>query len=135
MAGDLNAIQEFDRTLPAENGLKDAYLDTGGVEGAEEGMTWGQMARRAERERFGLSRMDKVLFCGEGLRCVGFGRFGMDVVVEGEAVGRQLMEMAGLERPWVTDHLGVKADFEVTVEGRGEGVVKDGETKGEGSES
>ncbi|KAL2261890.1 hypothetical protein VTK26DRAFT_3046 [Humicola hyalothermophila] len=124
LAGDLNAVQDFDRTLPEENGLRDAYLECGGVEGTEEGMTWGQMAHRDQRERFGLSRMDKVLFCGEGLEVVGFERFGMDVLVDGgEAIERQLVMMTGLERPWVTDHLGVKADFRLAVpqEGGGEG--------------
>ena len=33
VAGDMNAIEPFDRTLPAENGLKDAYLELGGIEG------------------------------------------------------------------------------------------------------
>jgi tyrosyl-DNA phosphodiesterase 2 len=134
LAGDLNAIEEFDKTLPSECGLKDAYLESGGVEGDEGGMTWGQMAWRGERRRWGLSRMDKVLFCG-GVRLVGFERFGMDVVVEEEEAARELVEGRGLEKAWVTDHLGVKAEFVVEVgEGDGrEGVdgMKEGSTREE----
>jgi len=61
--GDMNAIQDFDRTLPAENGLNNAYLVTGEVEGAEEGMMRRQMAKSPQREEFWLSRMGKILFC------------------------------------------------------------------------
>jgi tyrosyl-DNA phosphodiesterase 2 len=67
--------------------------------------------------------MDKILFCssggGGGLRLLGFARFGMDVVMEGseEECGK-LMEGEGLEKPWVTDHLGVRADFVVGEETR-----------------
>ncbi|KAK4101446.1 hypothetical protein N658DRAFT_558936 [Parathielavia hyrcaniae] len=115
LAGDLNAIEAFDRTLPAECGLRDAYLESGGAEGDEGGMTWGQMAGTGERSRFGLSRMDKVLFCGR-IRLVGFERFGMDVVVEDEVAGRELVEECDLEKAWVTDHLGVKAEFVVEMD-------------------
>ncbi|GAB1313303.1 hypothetical protein MFIFM68171_03513 [Madurella fahalii] len=112
LAGDLNAIEPFDQTLHAENGLKDAYLETGGQEGAESGMTWGQMAGHSQRERFGLSRMDKILFCG-GLAVSGFGTFGMDVEVESEADREELIRSRHLEKGWVTDHLGVKGDFRI----------------------
>ncbi len=64
VAGDLNAIQDFDRTLHAENNLKDAYLELGGQEDTEEGYTWGQQVRPGLRERYGCTRMDKVLYCG-----------------------------------------------------------------------
>ena len=40
LGGDLNAIEEFDKGLHGECGLKDAYLEGGGVEGEESGMTW-----------------------------------------------------------------------------------------------
>lgn len=40
LGGDLNAIEEFDKGLPGECGLKDAFLEAGGVEGEEGGMTW-----------------------------------------------------------------------------------------------
>lgn len=36
-AGDMNANKPLDRTLPQENGFKDAYLELGGKEDAEEG--------------------------------------------------------------------------------------------------
>lgn len=116
LGGDLNAIEPFDAALPAQHGLKDAYLESGGVEGAEEGMTWGQMAGKRERDRFGLCRMDKILFCG-GVKLEGFGRFGMDVLMEGtEEEKKELMEHFEMEKPWVTDHLGVRAEFRVEVD-------------------
>lgn len=40
LGGDLNAIEPFDKTLPGECGLKDAFLENGGKEGDEGGMTW-----------------------------------------------------------------------------------------------
>ncbi|KAK3314953.1 hypothetical protein B0H66DRAFT_583707 [Apodospora peruviana] len=78
LGGDLNAIQPFDKTLHLDNNLKDAYLESGGEEDAESGMTWGQMASTWQRGKFGLTRMDKMLYCG-GLELIGFERFGMDV--------------------------------------------------------
>ncbi|KAK4122631.1 hypothetical protein N657DRAFT_681630 [Parathielavia appendiculata] len=54
-------------------------------------------------------------------------RFGMDVVVEEEEeeeADRESMEEWDLEKPWVTDHLGFKAEFVVEV---GEAV---GESRG-----
>ncbi|KXX80789.1 5'-tyrosyl-DNA phosphodiesterase [Madurella mycetomatis] len=116
LAGDLNAIEPFDRTLHVENNLKDAYLQTGGQEDAESGMTWGQMAEASERERFGLSRMDKVLFCG-GLAVSDFGTFGMGVQVESEADREELVRTRQLEEGWATDHLGVKGDFRIELLG------------------
>ncbi|KAI8957123.1 Endonuclease/exonuclease/phosphatase [Daldinia sp. FL1419] len=110
-AGDFNAIQPFDRTLHADNGLKDAYLELGGQEDSDEGYTWGQQAATAMRERFGCSRMDKVYFTG-GLKLLSFERFGGDVEVS-DKVERKQIEELGFEKPWVTDHLGVVAEFEV----------------------
>lgn len=63
LAGDLNAIELFDKTLHTDNDLKDACLDYAGVDGQERYMTWGQMASTRERKRFGLSRMDKIIYC------------------------------------------------------------------------
>lgn len=114
LAGDLNAIQPFDQTLHFDNDLDDAYLESGGQEGAESGMTWGQMASIFQRQRFGLTRMDKVLYCG-GLELISFGTFGKDVEVEGEADRRSLTASGHLEKGWVTDHLGVKAEFRTTL--------------------
>lgn len=110
LAGDLNAIQPFDRTLHAENGLRDAYLELGGGEDSDEGYTWGYQVPQAERDRFGCSRMDKILFAG-ALRPVAFERIGVGVKVAEEH--RQRMRDAGAEE-WVTDHYGVIGDFELT---------------------
>ncbi|KAF3059745.1 hypothetical protein GL218_04427 [Daldinia childiae] len=110
-AGDFNAIQPFDRTLHADNGLKDAYLELGGSEDSDVGYTWGQQAATTIRERFGCSRMDKVYFTG-GLKVHGFERFGADVQVSGARERREIKKL-GFEKPWVTDHLGVVAEFEV----------------------
>ncbi|KAK0705228.1 Endonuclease/exonuclease/phosphatase [Lasiosphaeris hirsuta] len=113
LGGDLNAIEDFDKTLHIDNGLKDAYLENGGEEGAPEGMTWGQMAATSSREMFGLTRMDKILYCG-GVEVEDFETFGMDVVLEGEDAEELMKETAlGLEKAWVTDHLGVRANLRV----------------------
>jgi tyrosyl-DNA phosphodiesterase 2 len=58
--------------------------------------------------------MDKVFFCGDSLRLQAFERFGADVEPdqEEEEVRKELLSI-GFERPWVTDHLGVKATFEI----------------------
>jgi len=116
VGGDLNAIEDFDKTLHLENDLKDAYLENGGAEGDEEGATWGQMVTKMERARFGLGRLDKILFCGDGLVLEGFQTFGMDAVLEGEAGERLVNEyFGGLEKAWVTDHLGIMANFRVAL--------------------
>lgn len=59
-----------------------------------------------------------------------FERFGKDVVVEEEGPASRLV-YGDLEKAWVTDHLGVRAEFRVEVpevakEGAAE--VQDGET-------
>ena len=110
VGGDFNAIQPFDRTLHSENGLKDAYLETGGEEGNAAGFTWGQMAAVKQREMFGLSRMDKLFFYG-GLRVEEFERFGLGVRVGNDEIEKILKEKEDLERDWVTDHAGVRAVF------------------------
>ena len=111
LGGDLNAIESFDRTLHTDNGLKDAYLELGGEEDGEEGHTWGQMAGRGSRELYGCGRLDKVFFTG-GLAVKTLERIGMGVDIGGEK-GDLLRGVADLERGWVTDHLGLRADFEV----------------------
>ncbi|KAL2789079.1 Endonuclease/exonuclease/phosphatase [Aspergillus keveii] len=113
-AGDFNAIQPFDRTLHVDNNnnLKDAFLELGGKEDTEEAYTWGQQAVTALRERFGCSRMDKVYFCG-GVKVLKLERFGADVLVDGEAEAKTILGL-GFEKAWVTDHLGVRAEFEVS---------------------
>lgn len=112
LGGDLNAIQPFDKSLYSDNGLKDAYLQVGGKEDDEAGMTWGQMAATRERQRFGLSRMDKFMFCGN-VEVAHFELFGMDVEVGDEDVAKSMVANGGIERAWVTDHLGIRADFRV----------------------
>jgi tyrosyl-DNA phosphodiesterase 2 len=118
LAGDLNAIEPFDRTLHSDNGLRDAYLELGGEEDSEDGYTWGQMAGKAERERHGCCRMDKVYFTGRGLELRKVERAGSGVEVEKKDDREMLKTVAGLEGGWVTDHLGVRVDFEVTDEVR-----------------
>lgn len=113
-AGDFNAIQPFDRTLHKDgnNDLRDAYLELGGEEDSDQGFTWGQQAATKLREQFGCSRMDKVYFCGN-VKLVKFERFGGDILAEGEEERKQIVEL-GFEKPWVTDHLGVVAEVQVT---------------------
>lgn len=113
VAGDFNAIQDFDRTLHSDNDFQDAFLALGGAEDdAEAGHTWGQQAATTQRERFGTSRMDKVFYCGEAMKCMAFERVGAGVEVEDETERKALVEL-GFDRPWITDHLGVKAVFEI----------------------
>ena len=112
VAGDFNAIQDFDKTLHSDNDLKDAFLELGGSEeDAVGGHTWGQQAATVQWERFGTSRMDKVYFCG-GLRCARLERFGAGVEVKNEDERSHIVTL-GFDRPWITDHLGVMAVFEV----------------------
>jgi tyrosyl-DNA phosphodiesterase 2 len=111
-AGDFNAIQPFDRTLHSENGLKDAYLELGGKEDSDEGYTWGQQAATRQREMFGCSRMDKMYFTGE-LKLLSFDRFGQDVQLTEEEQKKKLVDL-GFDKPWITDHLGITAEFELS---------------------
>ena len=123
LAGDLNAIQPFDRTLHSENGLRDAYLELGGREDEEQGYTWGQQAQTRLRDIFGCSRMDKVFFWG-GVEVVGLERVGKDVLVEGEGERERLVGL-GMEKGWVTDHLGLRAEFRVVMRMGGEAEAED----------
>ncbi|KAI1339208.1 Endonuclease/exonuclease/phosphatase [Xylariaceae sp. FL0016] len=110
-AGDFNAIQDFDRTLHSNNGLKDAYLELGGKEDSDEGYTWGQQAATNLRDRFGCSRMDKVYYHG-GLKLEEFQRFGADVQLIDPQQKQRLADL-GFEKPWITDHLGVMAEVSI----------------------
>jgi tyrosyl-DNA phosphodiesterase 2 len=112
LGGDLNAIQPFDKKLHSDNDLQDAFLALGGKEDSDDGYTWGQMAPTKQRNMFGCSRMDKLYFCGN-LKCEKFERFGYGVEAEEPSVRETLLNEEGLEAPWVTDHMGVKADFSV----------------------
>lgn len=113
VAGDFNAIQEFDYTLHEAAGvnLKDAFLELGGKEHSEEGFTWGQQAATVLREQFGCSRMDKVYFCG-GVQVPSLERFGQDVVLDGERESAKLLAL-GFEKAWITDHLGIQAHIKI----------------------
>lgn len=119
LGGDLNAIQPFDKTLHVDNDLKDAYLEHGGKEDDEAGMTWGQMAATKERTRFGLSRMDKFLFRGN-LGVNHFETFGIDAVVDDSEIAESMIANCGIEKAWVTDHLGIRADFHIKSTNRNE---------------
>ncbi|KAI0872568.1 Endonuclease/exonuclease/phosphatase [Hypoxylon argillaceum] len=112
LAGDLNAIQPFDRTLHAANGLRDAYLALGGAEDSDEGYTWGQQAPPELRRLYGCSRMDKVWYCGR-VAVTKFARFGADVEVADAGEREDIMRWGGFEKGWVTDHLGVWAEVVV----------------------
>jgi len=98
IAGDFNAIQDFDRTLHTKSGLKDAYLENGGGEESENGWTWGMQSQRQVRQKFGCKRLDKVLYCGKA-KVQNLERIGADVRTEGSWVGQ-----------YVTDHLGLMGD-------------------------
>ncbi|KAI4088213.1 MAG: hypothetical protein LQ348_004066 [Seirophora lacunosa] len=106
VAGDFNAIQDFDRTLHTDNGLEDAYLALGGQEDAEEGYTWGQQAHPHVRQRYGCSRMDKIFYCG-GVKVESLQRVGVGVKVEESK--REMMRNLG-EMEFVTDHYGLMVD-------------------------
>lgn len=111
--GDFNAIQPFDRTLHADNKLKDAYLELGGKEDSDEGFTWGQQAPTKFREQFGCSRMNKVYFCGD-IKLREFKRFGYDIQLpEAEVKQREEIVALGFDKPWITDHLGISAVLEI----------------------
>lgn len=112
VAGDFNAIQPSDMSLHSDNGLKDAYLELGGIEESDEGYTWGQQALPALRDRFGCSRMDKVYYNGGCLKLLSLERFGAGVEIpESEKDQRNQLLTLGFEKAWVTDHLGIKAAF------------------------
>jgi tyrosyl-DNA phosphodiesterase 2 len=123
LAGDLNAIQPFDRTLHSDNGLKDAFIELGGREDSDDGYTWGQQAQTKLREMFGCSRMDKVFYCGD-VQLKRLERIGVDVEVEAED-DKQLLKRQGLAKGWVTDHLGLIAEFAISdVDGQAEGELQ-----------
>ncbi|KAH6870391.1 Endonuclease/exonuclease/phosphatase [Alternaria rosae] len=112
LAGDLNAIEPFDRSLHTDNELEDMYLLIG--EDSDNGYTWGYQSPQAMRDRFGCSRMDKILFQG-WLAPWKFQRIGMGVKVAEEH--RQMMKEAG-ELDWVSDHYGVMGDFSLAYRGQ-----------------
>jgi tyrosyl-DNA phosphodiesterase 2 len=110
LAGDLNAIEPFDRSLHTDNGLEDAYLSLDGKEDDDEGYTWGIQVPQWLKDQFGPSRMDKILYRGE-VKPQSFERIGIDVKVD-ESVRERVKERGAEE--WVTDHYGVMGVFELT---------------------
>jgi len=110
LAGDCNAIQPFDRMLHNAHGLKDGYLALGGQEDCEEGYTWGQQVPAVLREKFGCSRMDKVLYCGN-IEVNSLEKIGEGVMVEEEEVRKKMVESGMVE--FVTDHIGLMAEVRV----------------------
>ncbi|EAL93660.1 endonuclease/exonuclease/phosphatase family protein [Aspergillus fumigatus Af293] len=113
LAGDLNAFALEDRSAPEECGLRDAFLALGGREGTEESFTWGQQVPDWMRERFGCSRMDKILYCGgveaKSLRRIGEGVTVMMTFNQSESEYEDVSD----EEVWVTDHLGLQGEFEI----------------------
>jgi len=64
------------------------------------------------RVMYGCSRMDKIFYCGKA-NVTKLERIGIDVEVESED-DKQLLMQQGLEKGWVTDHLGLIAEFAVS---------------------
>jgi tyrosyl-DNA phosphodiesterase 2 len=114
LAGDLNAIEPFDRSLHTDNGLDDAYLRLGGEEDSDNGYTWGYQSPRATRNRFGCTRMDKILLYN-WLVPTKFQRIGMGVRVAEEH--RTMMKKAR-QLDWVSDHYGVMCDLHISHRGQ-----------------
>jgi tyrosyl-DNA phosphodiesterase 2 len=108
VAGDCNANQPRDRTEPQDHGFKDAYLECGGIEGGEEGATWGFQS--THWKRYGRKRLDKVAFWGD-LEVKSLERIGVQVEVAEERVVKELEELGKL--PYATDHYGLMGVFNV----------------------
>lgn len=115
LAGDCNANQTYDESLPGDNGFRDAYVELGGREGDPDGFTWGPQSKGTT---FAHKRMDKICFCQDGgdapgafLRPRKLEKIGAGVMVEDEAA-RKGLEEAGFFG-FVTDHYGLMADFDL----------------------
>ncbi|KAA8644113.1 endonuclease/exonuclease/phosphatase family protein [Aspergillus tanneri] len=97
LAGDMNAFASEDLTAPEECGLSDAFL----------------LSDRM-KEKFGCSRMDKVLFCG-GLEVKSLERIGAEQKIwidyPQESDSESSSETG--EEMWVTDHLGLQVEFRI----------------------
>ncbi|KAI5863148.1 Endonuclease/exonuclease/phosphatase [Durotheca rogersii] len=111
VAGDFNATEAYDRTLHSENRLRDAYLELGGREDAPDSHTWGPQAQTALKTRHPAVRMDKVLFTGP-LTPRSFERFGIDIQLWNPMQQSYILDQ-GYEKPWISDHYGVVANFDV----------------------
>lgn len=121
LAGDLNAIQPFDRHIASENGLKDAFIELGGKEDTDAGYTWGPLVPRSLRDKFGCSRMDKVLFNGQQLQVESLEKIGEDAEVEDTEDRKMLLDFeqgvedaTGQMHVYVTDHIGLVAKVVVS---------------------
>ena len=110
LAGDCNAIQPFDRTLHTDNGLRDAYLELGGQEDSEDGYTWGYQVPEKLSKKFGPSRMDKVMFCGN-MTIKNLQRIGVGIKVEDEQTRKEMVDAGQVE--FVTDHYGLMAEMDI----------------------
>jgi tyrosyl-DNA phosphodiesterase 2 len=55
--------------------------------------------------------MDKVFYCG-GVRLLDFQIRGADVELEDEEQRQAILDL-GFERAWITDHLALRAIFEI----------------------
>lgn len=122
LAGDLNAFAPEDLTMVPSNNLKDAYLTLGGQEDTEAGYTWGMHPRHPSRpSRYPHGRFDKMLYCGgikpENLEKIGIG-LKVDVAkmwaaqrMANDEVGSDSDDEPFEQWEWVTDHLGLMADF------------------------
>jgi tyrosyl-DNA phosphodiesterase 2 len=110
LAGDCNAIQPFDRTLHTDNGLRDAYLELGGQEDSEDGYTWGYQVPEKLSKKFGPSRMDKVMFCGN-MTIKNLQRIGIGIKVEDEQTRKEMVDAGQVE--FVTDHYGLMAEMDI----------------------
>lgn len=99
IAGDFNAIEDFDSSLHLENEMLDTFLELGHQDEAEEGWTWGMQSESGKK--YGCRRMDKVLFRGN-LKVERLERLGRDLKIDVGKWGSQ----------YVTDHLGLVAVFE-----------------------
>ncbi|KAF2682322.1 hypothetical protein K458DRAFT_307192 [Lentithecium fluviatile CBS 122367] len=108
VAGDCNATQPRDRTEPRDNGFTDAYLELGGVEGDEEGLTWGFQS--VDWKRWGRKRLDKEAFWGK-VKVRNLRRIGVGVEVAAGSAKKELAE--GGELPFVTDHYGLMCEYEI----------------------
>ncbi|KAH7109446.1 Endonuclease/exonuclease/phosphatase, partial [Dendryphion nanum] len=108
LAGDCNANQPRDETEPQNNGFKDAYVEFGGREDDEEGLTWGFQS--VDWKRWGRKRLDKIVFWGE-VEAKSLARIGVGVKVQDDVVIRELEALD--ELTFATDHFGLIAELSI----------------------
>ncbi|KAL4924810.1 endonuclease/exonuclease/phosphatase family protein [Aspergillus undulatus] len=116
LAGDLNAFAPTDAAAPGECNLNDAFLATDGKENTEKAYTWGYQQASWSGQKFPPARMDKVLFCG-GVEALSFKKIGeglkttLDTYHSDDSGKDDASDR--FEKVWVTDHLGLMADFRI----------------------